>query len=135
MAWALIWNVILSSITLILAAAVTLKAPTNFEALLFLMALIAYHRLLWFIDSGHEDNRQRILLILGWFHRLDNLIKNEELQNDEIRTWLAGLQSEGELISAKDLIETYAKRRSNVYWIHAVTEVVLMVAVVWLLLQ
>lgn len=134
MVWAFIWNIVLNSITLVLAVVVTSKAPTHFEALVFLMALIAYHRLLWFIDSGHEDNRQRILIIMGWFCRLENSIKRKQPKNAELRAWLAGLYSADEMISLKDVIGTHAKKRRNAFWIHAVTEVLLMLAVIGILM-
>jgi hypothetical protein len=52
MAWALTWNVLRNALTFLLAVFVTAKAAGDFEALAFLMALIAYHRLVWFIDAG-----------------------------------------------------------------------------------
>lgn len=133
--WAFIWNIVLNIITLVLAAIVTSKANTDFEALVFLMALIAYHRLLWFIDSGYEDNRQRTLLIISWFYRLENLIKNESPRNDAVRGWLAEIKSDEQLMSLKDNIEINTKKRSNAYWIHAITEVILMLVVVGILVK
>jgi hypothetical protein len=108
MTGAVIWSVFFSVISLVLAVLVTSKAHNDFEVAAFLMALIAYHRIMFALSERDEVERALFLRYETWFRRLEAAIIREERHD----TLLDAVVAEP-LSDIKESIEKQTKARTE----------------------
>ena len=135
MALNVIWNLIGFVLTVALAVLAIEEAGSNFQAVVFLVVLIAYHRLSWQISEDHQASRIRYLRAETWFHRLDSAIRGAPPTNYSAASLVAAVSDVGELEELKETVERLAKSRQVELWLFRATELLLLLAIVSVVLR
>jgi len=130
-----IWNLIGFVLTVALAVLAIEEAGSNFQAVVFLVVLIGYHRLSWQISEDHQASRIRYLRAETWFHRLDSAIRGAPPTNYSAASLVATVSDVGELEELKETVERLAKSRQVELWVFRATELLLLLAVVSVVLR
>ena len=135
MARTIIRKLIGSVLILTVAVLVTEEAASDFQTVVFLMALIGYLRLTSLIAEDHEASRIRYLRTETWFHRIDGAIRGTGPDSRAAASMVAGVHSDRELVELKQAVETLARSSNYTQWIVGATEVILLFIVAWVLLR
>ena len=130
-----IWNLIGFVLTVALAVLAIEEAGSNFQAVVFLVVLIGYHRLSWQISEDHQASRIRYLRAETWFHRLDSAIRGAPPTNYSAASLVAAVSDVGELEELKETVERLAKSRQVELWVFRATELLLLLAIVSVVLR
>lgn len=131
----IIWKLIGIALMLALAILATEEAGSDFQALVFLVVLIGYHRLSWQISEDHQASRIRYLRAETWFHRLDSAIRGAPPTNYSAASLVAAVSDVRELEELKETVERLAKSRHVELWLFHATELLLLLAVVSVVLR
>jgi hypothetical protein len=130
-----IWNLIGTVLTLALAVLATEEAGSDFQAVVFLVVLIGYHRLTWLISEDHQASRIRYLRAETWFHRIDSAIRGTPPASYAAASMAAEVGDARELEELREAVESFAKNRHVELWLFRATELLLMLAVVFVVLR
>lgn len=132
------WNVVSSVVTIGVAVVVAQKAHTDFEILAFVMALIAYHRILWLIEGGFQDLRERGFALAALLYRLDYKVRNVEPKDPDLRKLLDEVipeNRERSFVQAQEMINKHSDKHRVAFEIHVATELVLVAGVIYVLVR
>jgi hypothetical protein len=130
-----IWNLIGFVLTVALAVLAIEEAGSNFQAVVFLVVLIGYHRLSWQISEDHQASRIRYLRAETWFHRLDSAIRGAPPTSYSAASLVAAVSDVRELEELKETVERLAKGRQVELWLFRATELLLLLAIVSVVLR
>jgi hypothetical protein len=131
----LVWNLIGIGLMLALAILATEEAGTDFQALVFLVVLIGYHRLTWQIAEDQQASRIRYLRAETWFFRIDSAIRGTPPATQAAAAMVAEVSNAGELEDLKETVERFARSRHVELWLFRATELLLLLAVVSIVLR
>jgi hypothetical protein len=129
------WNVIGAALTVALAILVVEEAASDFQALVFLVALIGYQRLVSLISGEHEANRIRYLRSETWFHRIDATVRGVPPGSAGAAALVASVSDDRELEELRDIVRRSSAGQQISRWVSAATELLLLAAAASVLLR
>jgi hypothetical protein len=134
MTWIVLGDVVFRLLTLALVAAVVSKTDRAFEAAVFIMAVIAYHRLSWNIEAKHHVNVVGLTRQEIWFRRLESSMNQSPNIDPEMLRMFRELDEEG-LVERREFQTTQRKALDARLFSSLVTEGILVVALIIVLLR
>jgi hypothetical protein len=129
-----VWNLIGTVLMLALAMLAIEEAGSRFQIVVFLVVLIGYQRLSWLISEEHQANRIRYLRAETWFHRLDSAIRAAPPPSPVAASLVAGVGNAAELEELRDVVTRLSSNRRVELWLFRVTEMLLLLAVAWVVI-
>jgi hypothetical protein len=135
MARTLIWNIARSALMLALAVFVVEESASNFQAVVFLVAIIGYQRLSSEMAEDRQAHRIRYLRTEAWFHRLDSAISGVQPGTAAASSIVAKIRNHGELEDLEQAVKQFTKERSVEGWIVGATELLLLLAAASVLMR
>jgi hypothetical protein len=130
----ILWNIFLNSLTLILVAIVVSKTDRAFEAAAVILGMIAFLRLESSIERKHHLNSILVARQEIWFRRLEFLINKQPETHPETLQLLRSLDEEGPAEHSERALKARASLETEL-WIHSTTEIILIIALLWILLR